>query len=577
MKLKFFFSVFLINLITICSNSVSSQVAYPKNYFRNPLDIPISLAGSFGELRPNHFHSGIDIRTNSQENLPVYAVADGYVARIRVSANGFGNALYINHPNGYTSVYGHLNSYNPIIAAYLKKIQYAKESFEVDLFPQAHEMPVKKGDVVALSGNTGGSGGPHLHFEIRDTKTEVTINPYLFGYEIEDHVPPTIQLVKLYPLTNTSAINGQNLSTAFLVKGKAGKYSLSSSKPILLHGNVVMGIVTFDSQTSAMEKNGVYSIEIKMDGKRYYYHEMDKFGFNETRGINSHIDYEERMKSKSAIQKCCVAPNNPLSIYRNLVNKGILNFQDDKLHAIDYVVKDVAGNTSLLSFNVQSTTSLPSQFNACKKPSCQAIFHYGKENVFKTPEVEVTIPAYGLYDSLYFEYSKTPKINGTLSAVHHVHNKYTPVNSFDLAIKPEVLSDNLKGKALIVLVDDSGRKSSQGGSYKNGFVSTKLKNFGNYAVAIDTIPPSINPVNISDKKDLSKSHFIRFKITDNLSGVKSYRCTVDGKWILMELDGKSSNLTYTFDEHVQKGTHELKLVVADLKNNEKEFKCEFKR
>jgi hypothetical protein len=313
MKYKLIYIGLLIYVVLLSGKAIG-QNTYPQNYFRNPLDIPISLAGSFGELRPNHFHSGIDIKTNSRENLNVYAVADGYVARIRVSANGFGNALYINHPNGYTSVYGHLNAYNPVIALYLKNMQYAKESFEVDLFPQAHELPVKKGDIVALSGNTGSSGGPHLHFELRETKTEITINPQLFGYEIEDRVPPAIQAIKLYPLSNSSAINGLNNSASFLVKGKAGNYTLAVSNPIEAHGNIVMGIITSDAQTSAGEKNGVYSIEIKMDGKRYYFHELDKFGFNETRGINSHIDYEERMKSKNTIQRSCVAPNNHLSI-----------------------------------------------------------------------------------------------------------------------------------------------------------------------------------------------------------------------------------------------------------------------
>lgn len=566
----------LMALLILFTIQSFGQTTYPQNYFRNPLDIPIKLAGSFGEMRPNHFHSGIDIRTNSMEGLKVYAVADGYVSRIRVQAHGFGNALYITHPNGYVSVYGHLQKYNVNIAQYLKSSQYARESFEVDLFPLPNELPVKKSDIVAFSGNTGSSGGPHLHFELRDAKTEVTINPQLFGYDIPDYVPPIIHSIKLYPVNNKGTVNDQNTASTLVVKGSSGKYSLTNPSPVHVHGQVGFGIVTFDSQTSAREKNGVYSIEIKMDKKRFYFHELDKFGFNETRGINSHIDYAEKMKSNRTIQKCCVAPNNPLSIYKEIVNNGTLHFHDNQLHEIEYIVKDAKGNTSTLNFNVQSS-ALPGSLVVCKSPECQAVFHYGKNNIYKTTDLLVEIPGSSLYDSLYFEYSKTPAMKGLYSPVHHIHNKYTPVNTYEISIKPENLPEHLKTKALVVLVSPKGGKSSQGGSYQNGFVSTKVKYFGNYAVAVDTTPPAIVPKNISPGKNMSKSWTIQFKISDNLSGIKSYRATVDGKWILMELAGKTALLTYKFDDNVDKGAHELVLTVTDQKNNSRTYTCSFTR
>ncbi len=573
--IRIHFITLFVLLTTYCFGQ--TKTTYPQNYFRNPLDIPISLAGSFGEIRPNHFHSGIDIKTNSVEGLNVYAVADGYVSRIRVSANGFGNALYITHPNGYVSVYGHLKKYNVNIAQYLKSSQYAQESFEVDLFPLPNELPVKKSDIVAFSGNTGSSGGPHLHFELRDVKTENTINPQLFGYDIPDDVPPVILSIKMYPMNNKGTVNEQNLATTLVVRGKSGQYSLINPSPINVHGKIGFGIATYDSQTSAMEKNGVYSIEIKLDKKRFYYYELDKFSFAETRGVNSHIDYLEKMKSNKTIQKCCVAPNNPLSIYKELVNNGTINFLDNQIHEIEYIVRDAKGNTSTLIFNVQSSSAAPTILNTCKNPECQAVFHFGKNNIYKTSDLLVEIPGSSLYDSLFFEYSKTPSTRGLYSPVHHIHNIYTPVNIYDISIKPENLPDQLKSKALIVLVSEGGTKSSQGGAFQNGYVSTKVKYFGNYAVAVDTTAPTIVPKNISPNKNMSKSSTIQFKISDNLSGIKSYRATVDGRWILMELEGKTSLLTYKFDDHVPKGIHELILKVIDLKNNSKEFKCTFTR
>ncbi len=574
MKISRIYFLFVLSFILIKSTGFGQP--YPQHYFRNPLDIPIALAGSFGEMRPNHFHSGIDIKTNSVEGLDVHAVADGYISRIRVQAHGFGNAVYIMHPNGYVSVYGHLKKYNPDIAQYLKSSQYAKESFEVDLFPLPNELPVKKGDIVAYSGNTGSSGGPHLHFEIRDAKTEVTINPQLFGYDIPDHVPPIIHSIKLYPLNNKGTVNELNIGTTFGVKGNAGKYALTSPAPINVYGKIGFGIVTFDSQTSAREKNGVYSIEIRLDGKRFYFHELDKFSFAETRGINSHIDYSDRMKTKSMIQKCCVAPNNPLSIYKDVVNNGALTFTDNLVHKVEYIVKDSKGNTSTLNFNVQSSSKAPVVLSTCKSPECQAVFHFGKNNIYKTTDLIVEIPGSSLYDSLFFEYTKTPANKGLYSPVHHIHNVYTPVGIYDISIKADKIPEHLRAKALVVLVNGNS-KSSQGGSYQNGYVSTKLKYFGNYAVAIDSVPPAILPINISQDKDMSKTGSIQFRISDNLSGVKSYRATVDGRWILMELEGKTSILSYKFDDHVPKGQHELVLKVTDSKNNVKEYKCSFSR
>jgi len=569
--------LFNISLFICCSITVNvlhaqqifSNNKYPITDFRQPLDItPPALAGSFGEIRGNHFHSGVDFRTNQREGYPVYAVADGYISRLRVQNSGFGQALYINHPNGFTTVYGHLQRFAPKIATVVKNLEYEKKSFEIDEFPDATLIPVHKGEVIAWSGNRGSSGGPHLHFEIRDTKTEETINPQFFGIIIPDNIAPVIHGLYVYRL-NGKTFNEFTPKQAIGITGANGNYKAVA--PISLTGEVGFGVVTTDRHNGASGINGVYSIQLEMDGKMIYTSALERFAFENSKAINSHIDYPTYLNTKRSIQKSFVDPGNPLKIYSGLVNSGKINFNDGVTHQLRYIITDSKGNSSILPFTVNAGTA---PITAPIIPS-GLIYPYNKVNEFNTEDIKVVFPKGTLYNDLNFVYKKLPKpVGNAWSAIHQIHNRYTPLHiGFDLWIKADQLPENLRSKALIV----NSNGSTQGGSYDNGFVKATPRNFGSFYIAIDTIAPRISPINIAEGKSMAGLSKMIFKISDNLSGIKSFNGYLDGKWILMEFDAKTATLWHSFDERTTSGKHSLELVVTDMKENTRRYTIHFSK
>ncbi|WP_207427129.1 M23 family metallopeptidase [Pedobacter sp. SYSU D00535] len=554
--------------VTIAQDILVSK-AYP-NDFRPPLDLAPSLAGSFGEIRGNHFHSGLDYRTNQREGYPVYAVADGFVSRLRVQAGGFGYAVYITHPNGYTSVYAHLQRFNDRIFQTVNDYQYRKQSFEVDFPLLPIEIPVKKGDIIAWSGNSGSSGGPHLHFELRDTRTEETINPQLFGLEVPDRVKPILTGMYMYRLGG-APFSEKTPSQYFQLVGGDGNYHLNQSPVIQFDGEVGFGIMTYDQQVPGGNKNGVYSIELYLDNEVIYASAQEKFAFHNTRAINSHIDYPAYILYKRTVQKSFIEPGNPLQIYKKAVNRGIVALRDDSIHQMRYVIKDARGNTSTLSFRVKRN---PASFIQAEAPTGQQKFTFGSDNNFSTDLVKISVPKGTLYSDITFQYAKKNRRAG-YSSVHDVHNRLTPLHTnYDLWIKPETgLPQHLLGKALIV----DTRGISQGGSFdeKDGFVKASPRSFGSFYVTVDTVPPSIRPVNISDAKSMKGLASIVFKISDNLSGIRSYSATIDGQWVLMEFDAKTATLKHSFDYRTSSGKHLFQLIVTDMKMNSRTYTASF--
>lgn len=569
-KFKFSISICLLFASTfVQAQQIYSTNKYPITDFRQPLDIsPPALAGSFGEIRGNHFHSGIDFRTNQREGYPVYAVADGYISRLRVQNSGFGQALYINHPNGFTTVYGHLQRFAPKIASIVKNLEYEKKSFEIDEFPDATLIPVHKGEIIAWSGNRGSSGGPHLHFEIRDTKTEETINPQFFGIIIPDNIPPVIHGLYVYRL-NGKTFNENTPKQAIGISGANGNYKTTA--PISLTGEVGFGIMVTDRHNGLSGTNGVYSIQLEVDGKNIYTSALERFAFEESKAINSHIDYPTYLNTKRSIQKSFVDPGNPLKIYSGLVNSGRINFNDGASHQLRYIITDSKGNTSVLPFTVNAGSA---PFAAPVIPA-GIIYPYNKVNEFNTDDIKVVFPLRTLYSDLNFTYKKLPKPTGNAwSAVHQIHNKYTPLHiGFDISIKADNLPENLRSKALIV----NSNGTSQGGFFENGYVKATPKNFGSFYIATDTLAPRIVPVNIAEGKNMAGLSKIFFRISDNLSGIKSFNGYIDGKWALMEFDTKTATLWHSFDERTASGKHTLELVVADMKENTRKYTVTFFR
>ncbi|WP_207532916.1 M23 family metallopeptidase [Desertivirga arenae] len=552
------------------TQEVNGPKAYPTD-FRPPLDLKPSIAGSFGEIRANHFHSGLDFRTNQREGYPVYAVADGYVSRLRVQVGGFGNAVYIAHPNGYTSVYAHLQRFNERIGLQVKDFQYRKQSFDVDFPLMPIEIPVKKGDIIAWSGNTGSSGGPHLHFELRDSQTEETINPQLFGLEVPDNVPPQITGLYLYQL------NGQPFSPstprkAYSVSGSNGDYRLSQGT-VSINGESGFGIVTFDQQVAGGNKNGVYSTELFLDEKLIFSSILEKFAFSNSRAVNSHTDYSFHLSQGATVQKSFVEPGNPLSIYKDVVNRGLITLSDEDTHNLKYVIKDVKGNTSLLQFQVKNNPQLVVN----SRPTAGVKeFQYNTVNEYSTEDFKITIPKGVLYSDLNFNYSRTAK-SGYWSNFHTAHTRLVPLHeNITVAIKPtKEVSAHLKSKLLIV----NANGGYAGGSFdeKDGFVKGYPRTFGTFYVSMDTVAPVIRPVNISDGKDLTGTERIVLKVSDNMSGVRSVSGYIDGKWVLMEYDLKTSTIWHKFDSLTPAGKHLFELRVSDMQQNIRFYSATFYR
>ena len=562
---KLFISIIFILLV----QEIKAQ-DYPQDYFRSPLDIPLLLSGTFGELRPNHFHAGIDLKTQGKSGLKVYAIADGYISRIKVSKGGYGKAIYIQHDNGYSSVYAHLMRYSGKIQDYVVNNQYASEKYEIELFPKVDSIRVKKGDIIGLSGNTGGSFAPHLHFEIRHTHNQNPVNALHFGLRVRDDISPIIRSLKVYSQSETTQIDGEHSDKLIKVIGGSGEYTLKDT--IKVSGPYALGIHTYDLLNGANNKNGVYSIEIFVDNLLFYSMSMEEFAFHESRYINSHLDYSEKTKSNTKLHKCLIQPNNKLSIYDFLSNDGTI-MPHDSVQLVEIFVDDSHGNSSLLSFYVEKVNydeSVPRDSISYVKK-----FPFNKRNYFKNEYLTVDIPANSLYDNLNFDYKMTA--DSTLfSPIHYIHNEKTAVHySYSIKLKTNVPT-SLSSKAFICKVDDENNLSYMGGKYENGHISTKTKTFGKYSVSVDTIAPVVRGLNIYPGKTM-KNSTLKMTIYDDFSGIKNYNAYIDGKWVLMEYEPKSNKLTHYFKSDLKAGKHRYKLVVTDKVYNSTTYEAEFYR
>jgi hypothetical protein len=527
------------------------------------------LSGNFAELRGSHFHAGIDIKTGGREGKNVYAVADGYISRIKIQTGGYGRTLYLAHPNGYTTVYAHLKEFSPFIEKHVKDYQYRNNTHTLDLYPEPGELKVSKDQKIALSGNSGSSSGPHLHFEIRDSKNQHPLNVLLFGFDIKDNIKPDIRHLAVYPLNSESAVNGASRVKLYTVEGTNGRYSLNNASPIKVWGKIGFGIETYDFLNYSSNRCGIYSIQLLVDGKEKYFQSMDEFSFAETRYIKAHIDYGLYTNRKIKIQRSYLLPHNRLNFYQSVEDRGTLTFTDEGTKNIKYVVKDTYGNESAFQFEVlvkepENIETEPLPANFIKK------MVYNSENSFVTGDIRLYFPRYAFYDDVSFTYQKYPSNHGGFSDVHEIHHESEPLHKhYKISIKASNVPYDLEEKTLIAGINDRGGTYSVGGKWNNGFVSGRVRSFGKYFVAVDTVAPVITPLNISDNANLENEVQINFRVYDNLSGVKSYNGYIDNQWSLFEYDPKNNLVYYQMDpSRLSKGkTHELELYVIDGKDN----------
>ena len=558
---------FIPALLVLIVTSLTAQTKYPQDYFSSPLDIPLILSGTFAELRSNHFHSGIDIKTQQRTGLKVRASAEGYVSRIKVSHYGYGKALYITHPNGYTTVYAHLNKFAGALESYIKQQQYQKETYEIEIFPKANLLTVKKGELIAYSGNTGGSGGPHLHYEIRDN-AERPINPMLFGVDIKDTTFPKITAIYAYPLNDSSHVNHTNTKQKLqLIPLKNGDYRV---KNIKAYGAIGFGITTWDRQDLAANKNGVSNIQTFVNGRKNFELDFKRFSFDETKHINQLIDYKHFKTNKQRIQKL-YKDDNVLSLYKDVYKEGIVYAEDSTNTIYKIKVNDFKNNASWVTISIDGTHT-NTLLSTPKIQTPYFVTTHAPLN-FKQGAVSVTVPARTFYKNLFLNIKTS---GDTLM----LHKDVVPLKK-RVSIAYDISKYNTadKNKLYIAKLSRYGNKAYYTSTKRKGdSLITHSKRLGSFALTTDFDAPTITAVNFKNGQWLSKFRFLKLKIDDQTSGISKYRATVNGKWILMEYDYKTKTLTHDFNDGVILNTkNNLKVIVTDNVGNNSTFEALFYR
>lgn len=564
---RFFFLFFLIPFSSFAQ--YPSLPSYPKNYFRNPLDIPIDLSGNFGELRPNHYHMGLDLKTLRRENLPVHAAADGFVSRIKIEPFGFGRAIYITHPNGYTTVYCHLNDFSPAIEAFTKDQQYAEQSWELYKELPPGKFPVKKGEIIAYSGNTGGSQAAHLHFEIRRTTDDVNLNPMLFGLPLQDDTRPSLLRLAIYDRSRSVYAQRPRL-IALGVKG-VGQWAAIAQT--VSSPRISLAITAYDTHTGSSNLNGIFEAVLYDNDKAVIGFRMDGIGYDVTRYLNAHIDYGTKAAGGAYLQHLSELPGYKPSIYTRFSGDGVLDLSDLQEHRIRIEVKDAYGNTAVASTSIRydgKPLTIP-------VPNGKR-FYPGMLDIFESPECEFVLGEKAMYDSVNISYRSQPTtVPLVFSNVHSIGTTGIPIQDSILVRIKAVKEIPAELQQHMVMQRFAGtKKEVRKLQWENGWASSSFREFGSFQLVLDTTPPVIRPIGWTDGSKLGNVSRMVFTVDDNLDERKVTRILLDGKWIRFTND-KARNFVYRFDEKCPPGNHQLLVIAFDEAGNRTEKLFQFSR
>jgi murein DD-endopeptidase MepM/ murein hydrolase activator NlpD len=567
--MRFFKFVFIIIFCTASSISkaqTSTPKNYPKDYFAWPVGAEIGIVANFGELRPNHYHMGLDCRTDHKENAPIYAAADGYIAKIKIEPYGFGRCIYINHPNGLTTVYAHLNAFEPALEKYITDQQYLLQQWRVFLDIPTNLFKVKQGDFIANSGNTGGSQGPHLHFEIRDTKSDKCLNQLMFGLPIPDYVAPEIIRLAVYDRSKSTYDQSPKL---YSLKKVNGAYTVVGGKITAPSNKVSFALTMQDKTSMSSNPNGVYAAAVYDNFAQISRFEIDSVSYAETRYFNAHIDFKLRSNGGPWLQHLSPLPGYENYIYKTDKQKGVVVFSDSEAHLIKIIVADANGNQSNLNFELKAPT-----FIAERKPiTATQKFIPNYINVFENNNVHFYLPENALYDTVNFIYNVIPSATG--KNIYQLHNATTPVH----CMYPVSIQENfaVEDTGKIVMKRFSGSKQDFAkANYTKGFYTASFREFGNFQLIVDREPPTIVPIGFRDGINATGLKRILFKIKDNTEDIVHFTALLDGKWLRFSND-KGINFIYNFDERCEPGEHELKISATDQVGNTAERTYRFTR
>lgn len=567
------FLFFFLLQVSVCPAQFFSPKNYPQDYFDYPVIAARSLSANFGELRSNHYHMGLDCRTDRAQNKKVIAAADGYITKVKIEPWGYGRAIYINHPNGLTTLYAHLNDFYPELENYVKKHQYALKSWAVYLDIPQNLFPVNKGMFIAYSGNTGGSMGPHLHFEIRDTKTEKVLNPSLFNFPIPDNIAPDVFRLAVYDRCISTYEQTPKLYTLKKVKG------VYVTTPSLIFANtdkVSFGITASDRYIGSSNRNGIYQAVLYDNDNPVIGFQLDSIGYDETRYLNAHIDYAFKSERGSYIQHLSKLPGFNNSVYKTNNSDGVIVIDDEKVHQVKIEVSDANGNTSVVQFDIKQSGKFTEPKSADSATFFQQLsFHPGFINSFENSHISFYLPENSLYDSIRFQFKETATDG---FSVFQLHNSTVPVHGyFPVSIKAEsafphkMIMRRFAGKK-----NDYAKAEPVNFGKDSGWYRASFREFGSFQLMIDTQPPVITPIGFKDGMNCSKQSSIIFSIKDNAEDLSSFTATLDGNWLRFSND-KGTRFIYEFDDKCPAGEHELKIIAVDLVGNTTEKVYTFTR
>jgi hypothetical protein len=542
----------------------------------SPLNIPLYLSGNFGDLRLNHFHSGFDFRTRQKIGFPVFAVADGYVSRIKIENSGYGKAIYINHPNGTTSVYAHLNSFPEPILQYIKNEQYRQRSYAIDYAIPPYSLKIKKGELIAYSGNSGGSSGPHLHFEIRELDNQFPVNTNDFMLPVNDTYSPFIRYLYVYD-NQSPKFNFRNRKERYAVKKDSVNtmnYYIDST--IYISGKSAFGLEAFSLSSSDYE-HGLRRILLFVDSKITFKFSLNSFSYDESRQVNSLTDYNARLEDNLKIYKLFRDPNNSLKCVQTDSSNAWITFSDTLKHQIVIKIVDQDKNQSLLHFDVkQRNSNLDSGSNQLTNYSF--CIPYNKSTTYKIPGLKLNFPEKSVFDSTYIWVNKYPKGKNLLCPTFDVSPSTIPFNkSFAVSLYLPNVTTAMKSKTVLVSINKRGRLSCLGGNWNGDWLTANTRAAGAFSAAYDMVAPVIKPKTTRKNKDLTENKFLSFYVHDNLSGISKIEGYIDGSWVLFEYDPKRNITYYAFDPYrLSFGrTHKLVLEVTDNCSNTSTYKCDF--